>query len=251
KMEPFKTEEAKRVKADAHIVKPFDASELLAALTRLEDRIVPTEKRGNGKSKKARFWHSQDPAMTFDDSNSDQIAYLAEVKNRQTETVASEEVSAQAESAAPAPEGTGLIRPAGVGELDPTPAPPEQADAEQESDADQNLAALVSAPEIESTSIESPPAPEFVVDQKPTAEFQAETPSTVEPAPLEPATAYAVATPIEEEKALEEGKSRWVAENVALTAEEASLELEREMHAAQTAAVSSEASVSQTTEVAQ
>src|SRR5215831_1547184 len=82
KMEPFKTDEAKRVHADAHIVKPFDASELLAALTKLEDRIVPTSEGRNGKLKKARFWHSEDPAKTFDDSNSEQIAYLAEVKKK-------------------------------------------------------------------------------------------------------------------------------------------------------------------------
>ena len=41
KLEPFKPEEARRVKADAHIVKPFEASELLTAITRLEDRVVP------------------------------------------------------------------------------------------------------------------------------------------------------------------------------------------------------------------
>ncbi len=41
KLEPFKPEEARRVKADAHIVKPFEASELLTTLTRLEDRMVP------------------------------------------------------------------------------------------------------------------------------------------------------------------------------------------------------------------
>lgn len=40
KLEPFKAEEAKRVRADMHIVKPFEVSELLTALTRLEDRIV-------------------------------------------------------------------------------------------------------------------------------------------------------------------------------------------------------------------
>src|SRR5207247_3080047 len=92
KMEPFKADEAKRVRADAHIVKPFDASELLAALTRLEDRIVPVDGRGNGKPKKARIWHSEDPAKNIDDSNTEQIAYLAEVKKRQvhTEPVAAE-----------------------------------------------------------------------------------------------------------------------------------------------------------------
>jgi CheY-like chemotaxis protein len=40
KLEPFKPDEARRVRADAHIVKPFEASELLSALARLEDRIV-------------------------------------------------------------------------------------------------------------------------------------------------------------------------------------------------------------------
>ncbi|HXM13067.1 MAG TPA: response regulator [Terriglobales bacterium] len=41
KLEPFKPEEARRVRADGHIVKPFEASELLTAITRLEDRMVP------------------------------------------------------------------------------------------------------------------------------------------------------------------------------------------------------------------
>ncbi len=41
KLEPFKPEEARRARADAFVVKPFEASELLTALTKLEDRIVP------------------------------------------------------------------------------------------------------------------------------------------------------------------------------------------------------------------
>ena len=41
KLEPFKPEEVRRVRADAFIVKPFEASELLTALTKLEDKIVP------------------------------------------------------------------------------------------------------------------------------------------------------------------------------------------------------------------
>ncbi len=41
KLEPFKVDEARRVRADAHIVKPFDSTELLAAIIKLEDRIVP------------------------------------------------------------------------------------------------------------------------------------------------------------------------------------------------------------------
>jgi CheY-like chemotaxis protein len=41
KLEPFKPDDARRVRAEAFIVKPFEASELLTALTKLEDRIVP------------------------------------------------------------------------------------------------------------------------------------------------------------------------------------------------------------------
>jgi CheY-like chemotaxis protein len=40
KLEPFKPDEARRVGADAFIIKPFEATELLTALTKLEDKIV-------------------------------------------------------------------------------------------------------------------------------------------------------------------------------------------------------------------
>ena len=40
KLEPFKPEEARRVRADAFIIKPFEATELLTAITKLEDNIV-------------------------------------------------------------------------------------------------------------------------------------------------------------------------------------------------------------------
>lgn len=45
KLEPFKPQEARRVRADAHIVKPFEASELLSAIAHLEDCIVPQANR--------------------------------------------------------------------------------------------------------------------------------------------------------------------------------------------------------------
>ncbi|MFZ0479076.1 MAG: response regulator [Terriglobales bacterium] len=62
KLEPFKPDEARRARADAHIVKPFEASELLSAVARLEDHMVPladgssqTPKAmgGNGSAKTA------------------------------------------------------------------------------------------------------------------------------------------------------------------------------------------------------
>ena len=40
KLEPFKPEEAQRVRAEGYIVKPFEASELLSALSKLEDKMV-------------------------------------------------------------------------------------------------------------------------------------------------------------------------------------------------------------------
>jgi CheY-like chemotaxis protein len=51
KLEPFKPEEARRAGADAFIVKPFEATELLTALTKLEDKIVA----GPQPQKSARF----------------------------------------------------------------------------------------------------------------------------------------------------------------------------------------------------
>jgi len=53
KLEPFKPEEARRVRADAFIVKPFEASELLTALTKLEDKIVPQGPQKPGRFAKA------------------------------------------------------------------------------------------------------------------------------------------------------------------------------------------------------
>jgi CheY-like chemotaxis protein len=57
KLEPFKAEEGRRVRADNHIVKPFEASELLTAITRLEERIVPQQSNGGerfaGKASRA------------------------------------------------------------------------------------------------------------------------------------------------------------------------------------------------------
>src|SRR5258708_36109783 len=41
KMEPYKSEDANRVKADGVIIKPFEASDLLAIVKKLEERIVP------------------------------------------------------------------------------------------------------------------------------------------------------------------------------------------------------------------
>ena len=41
KLEPFKPQDALRAHADAFLIKPFDAQELLRALVKLEEKIVP------------------------------------------------------------------------------------------------------------------------------------------------------------------------------------------------------------------
>ena len=53
KMEPFKAEEARRVRADAHMIKPFETNELLAAIAKLEDKIVPPRELLRGRSSKS------------------------------------------------------------------------------------------------------------------------------------------------------------------------------------------------------
>jgi CheY-like chemotaxis protein len=71
KLEPFKPEEARRVRADAFIVKPFEASELLTALTKLEDKIVPQQSQPSRQSRFAKALagvEELNPSKEFGDS---------------------------------------------------------------------------------------------------------------------------------------------------------------------------------------
>ena len=69
KLEPFKQDEAKRVGADAFIVKPFEATELLTVLTRLEDKIVaqPQPQKGGRFAKALAAVEQSDAADRFGD----------------------------------------------------------------------------------------------------------------------------------------------------------------------------------------
>jgi CheY-like chemotaxis protein len=263
KMEPFKTDEAKRVRADGHIIKPFDASELLAALTRLEDRIVPQSESGRGRSsksdaKKSRSWKGEEiGADEDDDQRNDRISYLEEMKRRHSKP--SKEDSA--ESAKDNGSLTGIER-----------------QARMVSDEPEEAVTFAAGPIYEPSSRHDEPeaaAPEFPVEkdiegeQPNTTSLDAKTSSapeaaetstpeiqeaTAEPAPVEavnsdPAITSEVkasteAVSDESEKAAAEAEPaakiestpRWVAENVALSAEEASRSLDEEMRQAQAAA---------------
>jgi CheY-like chemotaxis protein len=59
KLEPFKPEEARRVKAEAYIIKPFEASELLSAMTRLEDQMVPGTRKSDSNGDPETGWKSR------------------------------------------------------------------------------------------------------------------------------------------------------------------------------------------------
>jgi len=70
KLEPFKPEEARRARADAFVVKPFEASELLSALTKLEDKIIPgAEPYKPGRFAKAIASVEQSDSNQFGDSD--------------------------------------------------------------------------------------------------------------------------------------------------------------------------------------
>jgi CheY-like chemotaxis protein len=250
KMEPFKAEEARRVRADGHIVKPFEASELLAALTKLEDRIVPQAESPSGRQgkseKKNRFWHTEDPLAAAEEVPTERIAYLAEAKKRQSHSGVSSEA---------AEAGNQESTPAAAVE---TPAP-----STEQSDANGTLTAAAmaaSAATEEFTVRESDipaesaghdgPAPLELQPAEPEAEVRAraEAPAaeapTVEVAGVEVQAAEEVAPEVSAEPvAISEAPaaavasspasaSRWVAENVAMSVEEASIALEVEMQKA-------------------
>jgi len=244
KMEPFKSDEAKRVRADGHIVKPFDASELLAALTKLEDRIVPQNESQRGRKgrgeKRPRLWPSRDSQGEW----SEGVAYLAEVKEREahSELVEDPEAEKAQETIADAelPAGTGKTKPpAAAASL----APPLEFEV-QETVALGNVAEQQSSPASQETPVPEP------------APVEAVAPSETAPANLAPAQAQedtSLRSAREETPAeAEPGRvrpSRWIAEHVALTAEEASLELEQEMLKAQAASSEPGAGASQAPEL--
>jgi len=238
KMEPFKTDEAKRVRADGHIIKPFDASELLAALTKLEDRIVPKDSgRGKSEKKKSKSSSGRDPAFETDASRDDQISYLKQERARQAAA------SAQKEEQQP-------------GEIEASTAKSSRPEVTPEASRESSGEAVTfaSGPIYQPDGWEKK-APEFPVEKQIEAVEQAETPETVSASPAQeasfeksPTVESAVKSATEEASAPSSNSQiqpeaarvvpagpRWIAEKVELTAEEASRSLDEEMRQAQAA----------------
>jgi CheY-like chemotaxis protein len=261
KMEPFKTEEAKRVRADGHIVKPFDASELLAALAKLEDKIVPKSEgwrlRGKSESKKTKA-RGHDPAADFDDSQTEQISHLKKEKSRDT-TVSAQEVPAEAASASNAAaaaqtknEEFSSIRPADpfAGRDSQIPTSIEEAPAEPVTFAagpifDSNAQAVAEpekAPQESKTysdsSRETQPAVETISESVASGSSEATEPVTTAASEFQappPVTAPENNAADSEPwpAARVESAPRWIAETVTVSADEASRSLDEEMRQAQ------------------
>ena len=267
KMEPFKVDEAKRVHADGHIIKPFDASELLSALTKLEDKIVPSEngrgRRGKSENKRSRNIPAADPAVSFDDSHTEQIEHLARVKQRRQSDEVPE--ATDATSAEPTPDATPASDEAAaaktqaaleassygppVASFETTAA--ETAAAPEEREESVTFAAgPIYEPELTVPAAIANPTEEFEIQQDPEIEHEqvaemSSTPFAVEPpADLElPPSSEISAVEIEPGLVSDgagdysvpqpEPTQHWVAESVAHSSEEAACSLEEEMQQAQ------------------
>jgi len=116
KLEPFPQEEARKVQADAFIIKPFEASELLAALGKLESKIgSPPEEKTAGQAKNsvepkakkhvpptmARYERKVDDAPRFGDQESGWKARRTVLSPGSTREQAEEEPNIRAISTRP------------------------------------------------------------------------------------------------------------------------------------------------------
>ena len=269
KLEPFKPEEAQRVRAEGYIVKPFEASELLSALSKLEDKVVPrSEPAKTGRfartiaavEENTRGSRSEKPSE--ENGWKSRIGFPAEKKeaeekvadeasiynpmNRDLRTV----VETPAEKAAekqeqPAAEvdtnvDVAALVPPGL----PSDVTAEEVAAIAAASAQIQLAADVAREQAEASAAELASSPQSQISSEPVpvnAEMQAEANSQAQ----SPAVAVALPeTNISEDAnktedahdlpmtmaaAVGAAYSRWVAVGVALDGDEANISLEQEM----------------------
>jgi CheY-like chemotaxis protein len=185
KLEPFKAEEARRVKADAHIVKPFEASELLTVITRLEDRMVPQQTESNadadtGWKSRLRF-PSKKKKEEPEPENVAAGATFRDFRKGKGQTGASEAFTVKA---APPPGQEPALVPDIPRDITP-----------EELDALSALAAKLDGPNPAAKDI-APLAEQMGPVEVPAAEFAAEAKKEVEaPAPVVEPAAAAVEAP--------------------------------------------------------
>jgi twitching motility two-component system response regulator PilH len=269
KLEPFKPEEAQRVRADAFIVKPFEASELLSALSKLEDKVVPrsepskpgrfaraiaaqeeaaraaketkeTSGEDNGWKNRIAFPHEKTEAEKKADSEektADDAAIYNQM-NRDLRTVV-DKSPAEATLVTGTPE-VNVDDPATVPPNLLNDVTPEEVAAIAAAVAQMQMAAAVQGDLARPSSETSEVKPEAITENKIDAAVDAAepTPAAQEPATPEKEVPATIAAGNENEG--EVPAPRWKAVSVALDAEEASISLENEMRQAYAAFVAME-----------
>ena len=272
KLEPFRADDARRVKADAYVIKPFEATELLAVLTRLEDKIVPATPEledGDGG------WRSRlripAPYMKRDESPAEPPRDAAPVEpvapqseeTRTGKVVSIDEAAAppasqeSAKEEASAPPAWSAAQPAGEHietaepvKTNPEPAGQESASAPFSVEAVTPSASFASAPEAPAeAAVAGTPASETVTTDEVAAALASlvpvaatgsadQSPDTQRVSEVrEYATAAMAATGGEETYA----GPRWIADEAPVSEEESALVLELEMQRAYAAFAAADA----------
>jgi CheY-like chemotaxis protein len=264
KLEPFKPEEAHRVRADAFIVKPFEASELLSALSKLEDKVVPRaepskpgrfaraiaaqeeasrggakEPSGNDNGWKSRIGFPHE--KTAEEKVADEPSVYNQM-NRDLRTV----VDKSPEQAAPLAEFPEATQDA-VAPIPPNllnDVTPEEVAAiaaavaqMQMATAAQDFSQLVPAVSEERSEERSEAKPETQNENKVDISTEAVAAAAPVPAATESEVLATMAASAEPEVAAKDDSPRWKAVSVALDSEEASISLENEMRQAYAAFV--------------
>jgi twitching motility two-component system response regulator PilH len=223
KLEPFKPEEAKRVRADAFIVKPFEASELLSALSKLEDKVVPradSSKPGRFARATAAIEESRyDKTMAVEDDDSGWKSRISFPKKKKEKPPEQEVETGEIYNAVNKDLRTTVANKPGQKVDEPAPvaspashAPEAHTPEVQTEDPHVNLAALapeglpkdVTAEEIAALAAAAAQIKGKVVDEK-SAPSAAETPATVESAKSE-TVAIAKTEPVASAEVHETGK---------------------------------------------
>jgi CheY-like chemotaxis protein len=272
KLEPFKPGEAQRVRAEGYIVKPFEASELLSALSKLEDKVVPraepskpgrfaravaaAEEVENGWKSRINFPHAKpeaeekvaDDAAIYNPVNRDLRTVVETPSELAAEAVAKEHKH-RAEKTSEAAMDVAALVPAGI----PRDVTPEEvaamaAAAAQIQSAIANggskiFEAIASgqnlAPQSRVSEDSAPPAaPETIQENKiesaaiEAPAFEASQPHLDQSQEKSQDFPVTMAASAEAPSYANEAAPRWTAVSVALEGDEAAISLEQEMRKA-------------------
>lgn len=180
KMEPFKAEDGNRVRADGVIVKPFEASDLLAAVQKMASRVVVAPPPEEETPEYERTVKMSVP-FAADASYAEWQANAApHVDEEATTQPAKEKISVPEEMTAAPAMGMDFLEPA------PPPHTGETVTLERRTVALDQPAAMAAAAEIpappEAAEFSVPTAPSFEPSQPPTPLIE---PAAIAPEPIE------------------------------------------------------------------